>query len=456
MRRWGIDPQASTPADQPPLSQQPPPSQSAQQQNFVPSAAAPAFAPPHHVDAIELQLKEFRLQQQQHQQQQKKPPKQRQLLRNADDAESVPHSISTGGSDAASSVKMGSRSKPQRPLKPAIAVPSAASTGVTAGVEAPLPASTASTDFTRAPTKAIQSARDKQPKHSSSQAPSTKATWAVGAPCLAKYAADGKFYPAQVVEVSGSGITVTFTEYESEFQTCVATDLKAIAGKNGARGQVAEVITTPTSPLTQSVVHQPAALAKKQAEQKQAERPALSARTQVQPKQHVKNEASLKEASELTKKPPQEPPIVRPGSQDTKPAPVPASIQPVQQPSQKNKKKQMPEHAQEWETASFAVKSNQLAADLHFGGVALSSVGLVTTAVGSSVKAATPQASAQAKLPSAFDLAKMRADAKAAEQLQQVPFSFARHFRLAVSTSTFFADSCSKIVEQACGCCCCC
>ena len=57
--------------------------------------------------------------------------------------------------------------------------------------------------------------------------------WTVGALCMAKYAADGKFYPAQVVEVTPTGVKVSFTEYENEFQVCTAKDLKVFAVKTG-------------------------------------------------------------------------------------------------------------------------------------------------------------------------------------------------------------------------------
>jgi hypothetical protein len=57
--------------------------------------------------------------------------------------------------------------------------------------------------------------------------------WTVGALCMAKYAADGKFYPALVVEVTPTGLKVSFTEYENEFQVCAAKDLKVFAVKTG-------------------------------------------------------------------------------------------------------------------------------------------------------------------------------------------------------------------------------
>ena len=54
--------------------------------------------------------------------------------------------------------------------------------------------------------------------------------WAVGSLCMAKYAADGKFYPAQVTEVGPKGVKVSFTEYENEFQVCAPKDLRARRG----------------------------------------------------------------------------------------------------------------------------------------------------------------------------------------------------------------------------------
>jgi hypothetical protein len=57
------------------------------------------------------------------------------------------------------------------------------------------------------------------------------AEWAVGSLCMAKYAADGKFYPAQVTEVTPKGVKVSFTEYENEFQVCAPKDLKVFVVK---------------------------------------------------------------------------------------------------------------------------------------------------------------------------------------------------------------------------------
>ena len=51
--------------------------------------------------------------------------------------------------------------------------------------------------------------------------------WTVGARCMAKYAADGRFYPAEVVNVAPNGIKVSFIDYDDELQVCAANDLKA-------------------------------------------------------------------------------------------------------------------------------------------------------------------------------------------------------------------------------------
>jgi hypothetical protein len=48
---------------------------------------------------------------------------------------------------------------------------------------------------------------------------------------MAKYAADGKFYPAEVTEVGPKGVKVSFTEYENEFQVCAPKDLKVFVAK---------------------------------------------------------------------------------------------------------------------------------------------------------------------------------------------------------------------------------
>ena len=71
--------------------------------------------------------------------------------------------------------------------------------------------------------------------------------WTVGAPCMAKYAADGKFYPAQVVEVTPKGVKVSFTEYENEFQVCAAKDLKVFVVKTGPAKAAAPKVA-PLSP----------------------------------------------------------------------------------------------------------------------------------------------------------------------------------------------------------------
>lgn len=51
--------------------------------------------------------------------------------------------------------------------------------------------------------------------------------WTVGARCMAKYASDGRFYPAEVVNVAPNGIKVSFIDYDDELQVCAANDLKA-------------------------------------------------------------------------------------------------------------------------------------------------------------------------------------------------------------------------------------
>ena len=65
--------------------------------------------------------------------------------------------------------------------------------------------------------------------------------WTVGALCTAKYAADGKFYPAQVVEVTPNGVKVSFTEYANEFQVCAAKDLKVVAAETGTANAAPKV-----------------------------------------------------------------------------------------------------------------------------------------------------------------------------------------------------------------------
>ena len=86
----------------------------------------------------------------------------------------------------------------------------------------------------------------------------------------------------------------------------------------------------------------------------------------------------------------------------------------------------MPDHSQEWEKASAAALCNPSATDSNCASVALSSVGLVAPVAARSLgmpskAAATPQqAPAPPKPLSAFDLAKARADERAAAELQQV------------------------------------
>jgi hypothetical protein len=75
------------------------------------------------------------------------------------------------------------------------------------------------------------------------------AEWAVGSLCMAKYAADGKFYPAQVTEITPKGVKVSFTEYENEFQVCAAKDLKVFVVK-GAPAKAAAAAPKAAAPLS--------------------------------------------------------------------------------------------------------------------------------------------------------------------------------------------------------------
>jgi hypothetical protein len=426
MRRWGIDPHAAAPADHqvtPPL----PPTRSAEQQNLVMSAGAPSFVPLSFDDPIELQLKELRLQQQR-QKKQPKPPQHfpadhvetaqvsfdaaASTKKNVRSKHPKPSTISasappvtsaavivaddvetlSGSLDAAVSTKKNARTKHQKPSTIASGVPSAAPAVVTAGSET-LSAPKSSEANSR-------SARDKLKKDSMCHAPAAEPKWAPGVPCMAKYAADAKFYAAEVVQVIGNTITVKFTEYENEFQTCVARDIKAAVSEGSARAQSAKVVSRN--------VEQAA---------KPQERPS-SAIAQVQPKQHSRKEASLSSSSQPLRTPQlQKPPFNRKAGQDSQSAASASQVQPVQQPLQKYAKKQMPDHAQEWEKALVATDSAPTAADSPSDGVALSSVGLVAPLF---AKATASHPHSQTKSLSAFDLAKMRADARAAEQLQQV------------------------------------
>jgi hypothetical protein len=427
MRRWGIDPHAAAPADHQ-ATPPPPPTRSAQQQNLVMSSGAPSFVPLSIDDPIELQLKELRLQQQR----QKKPPKPPQHFP-ADHVETVQVSF-----DSAASTQKNVRSKHPKPSAISATAPPVISAAVivaddaetlsnaavptkqnartkhqkpstiaTAGVPSAAPAVVTAASETLSASKSseanVRSARDKQKKDSRSHAPAAERRWVPGAPCMAKYAADGKFYVAEVVQVIGNNITVTFTEYENEFQTCLAKDIKAAVSEGSARGQSAKVVSSNLEQAAQPL-----------------ERPS-SAIVQVQPKEHSRKEASLSLSSQTLRTPQlQKPPLNRKAGQDSKSAASAAQVQPVQQPLQKYAKKQMPDHAQEWEKALAATDSAPTAADSPSDGVALSSVGLVAPL---SAKATASHPHSQTKALSAFDLAKMRADARAAEQLQQVRLS---------------------------------
>ncbi len=52
-------------------------------------------------------------------------------------------------------------------------------------------------------------------------------SWTVGALCMAKYAADDNFYPAEVVKIAPDGVKVSFTDYDNEHQVCAEKDLRA-------------------------------------------------------------------------------------------------------------------------------------------------------------------------------------------------------------------------------------
>ncbi len=429
MRRWGIDPQASLPSDELLTPPEPPFLQNAQQHNVVATAqqhnvvasgsGAPSFVLQSHDDPIELQLKELRLQQQ-HRQRQKKPPKQPTLHVQLD---AEPLAAATHACSSTSSPKS-SAFKPPKTTKPSAALSEGAETSVAAASDAaaiksgkskpkkasnPLlvvPASAADCAASSDTTKVIHSARAKQPKESNIQHFPAESKWAVGTPCSAKYAADGKFYAAEVVQVIGQSIIVSFTEYEDAFQTCLAKDIRAVVPKGSARGHCAKVET----PILPAASEHAATL------KKQSERPSSA---QAQPKQLCKKESSLTLSAE-PKQHQQKLPFNASPSQHSHAAPSRTLVQ------QKNTKTQMPDHSQEWEKASAAALCNPSATDSNCASVALSSVGLVAPLAARSLgmpskAAATPQqAPAPPKLLSAFDLAKARADERAAAELQQV------------------------------------
>jgi hypothetical protein len=78
--------------------------------------------------------------------------------------------------------------------------------------------------------------------------------WTVGALCLAKYAADGKFCPAQVAEVSAKGVEVAFTEYENEFQVCAAKDLKPASPRSSPKFSPVDTFKQEALALIQSAL----------------------------------------------------------------------------------------------------------------------------------------------------------------------------------------------------------
>ena len=456
MRRWGIDALASVPVEQLSAPAQPSSTPNPVQHSFATGAFVEAPLPSSgsvsHDDPIELQLKELRLKQQQHQQRQKKPPKQTALHIQSDSEPSAFDSSSAGFSQKSSRFKPPTSTQTTG-FPPAASAdltkgfdPSAASFDIGSGRASTSAQAIASTKTNGRPKSktlsnpsnvvtaaspfnstvaldacpispsalsALHSTRDgstKQSKDSKTQPLAAQSNWAVGTSCLAKYAADGKFYAAEVVRVAGHSITVSFTEYENEFQTCLAKDLRAVVSK-GARGKSAKldasVAMTTSSDIREN------GLPPKQ----QSERP-LS-------KQPSRKEASLALASELkhVQQPFQKPLVSTNAGQE--PAVHAPTKSAAKQPLQQNSKKQMPEHFQEWEKASAAMVSTPSATDSHSTGVALSSVGLVTPLVslGATVKTPTlPQTRVPAsKKPlSAFDLAIMRADERAAEDLQQV------------------------------------
>jgi hypothetical protein len=439
------------------------------------SVAVSPFVPASHDDPIELQLKELRLQQQQQESRQKKPRKKPAPHPEMGQVEPLP------SSEARAPLKLNDQSKPSKPVKnpsviraPAAAdiaqavEPSAAASGALASIKksgksaapksskslAGIPASAADVTVgleASSPTlarcsssRAVQATHDKRSKM---QAIATQ--WAVGAVCMAKYAGDGKFYAAEVVQVVDNDITVSFTEYESDFQTCVANDLQPIVSKSVARGRSAKIAAASTTAPCADLEHgMPAG--------NQSE-PSLPAQVRLQSQQHPRKEASVILRSDAAKQqlPQHHKPLLhaRP-DRDSKTALPSAFAESIRPLPNKSSKKQMPEHAQEWEKDSAARDSHQLAKDPDCSDVDLSSVGLVTPVSSARVPVSAPavsQAAIQTTKPlSAFDLAKIRADERAAQQLQQVR-------QLFECSPSFFchqclsAASCSKVAEQTCG-----
>ncbi len=428
------------------LPTQPPP-QMAVHNSAVMSAAVPSFVPAFHDDPIELQLQELRLRQQQHEPRQKKLPKK--PIRHLETGDAEPSAVA---SEAGAPIKKCDKSKLTKHLKnstvlkPAAAAdishtvePSAAAPGAVASMKmsgrsnaqnsskslSGVPASAADANIgleapsttvaTCSSPKAIQSSREKQYKV---QALATESNWAVGAVCMAKYAADGKFYAAEVVHVVGNNVTVSFTEYEGEFQTCHEKNLRPIVSKSGARGRSTKIVVATTTAHCAALEHgvsvgnQP--------------KPSVPREAQVQSKHHFRSEVSVTLSSAAAQpllSQHQKPLVYGKLERDSKTASLPASVEAMRPLSKKSTAKQMPEHAQEWEKALAAGDSHRLATDPDSSAVSLSSVGLVIpeSTVGVPVKSSTAShAAIQATKPlTAFDLAKIRADERAAQQLQQ-------------------------------------
>jgi hypothetical protein len=416
------------------------------------AVSVPDFVPTSQDDPIDLQLKELRLKQRQHEPRQKKTPKKPNLHLSTGDTEpsvtalvagtfakhcdkpqqkpskslttsvviqaaaaaDIAHAAepSTAASGAAVSIKKSGRSKSS---KSSSGVPASAA-DVIVGLETSSP-----TVATGSAPNALPAARGKV-KDSKAQAPPTESSWAVGAACMAKYAGDGKFYPAEVVQVAGKNIVVSFTEYESEFQTCLANHLRPTVTNAGARGQIAKNVATSATAKHADVEH--GAVVGNQSER------SSFAEAHVQPKQQRRKEASMTSSSDPSQ--PQLPqqhqkPIlnVKP-DEYPKSASLVTSVQSGKPSLKKSSTKQMPQHAQEWESeepsAVSAANLRQSATDSQYSD-AISSVGLVapTSSLGRPVQVVASHAAIQPTKPlSAFDLAKMRADTRAAQQLQQV------------------------------------
>jgi hypothetical protein len=401
------------------------PHQNAPQKPLTLSAGAPSFALTSHDDPVEFQLKELRLRQNEHQQRRKSSKQLPPHIEASDVERAVGASAASAPAKATGRLNAAQHSKPSTGAAAAAAaliteggqlagafnavVPAKKSRGAKLSVHAEnstalradAPAGTAPASSVIANTSAT--AARPTPAHHKIAAAAPAAVWAVGSHCKAKYSGDGKFYAAEVLEVNGDNITVSFTEYENEFQICTVHDIRAV----GRRGGAAQVAASPEVPAlmftakNRSERHaQPKQRAAVQALQTSTPAPAPPSSVQLQPPQinagHI--EHSKRE-----------------------PLSTGASMSTLQRSTSKNTKKQMPDHAQEWEQ-STAATPHQPRTDSHSAGSDLFSVGLVTPLVqlGPPAKTATSQPAPRTKPLSAFDLAKMRADARAEEQLQQV------------------------------------